>query len=533
MPSLAPATRWRPLVVLAVTAVLVLPARPALPARAEAPIPTDRVAGADRYETAARLARRAAGEQAVSRVWLATGTDFPDAMAASAAGEPILLVTRDVVPRATAEALRTIDPDEVVAVGGPRAIRDTTLATAADHAGAEPTRVAGADRFATSVAVAGRTHPDGSQVVWLATGSNFPDALAAGPVAAAEQAPLLLVSRTTLPSTVRRELARLAPQEVVVTGGPSAIDGEVARRAADAAGGATITRLAGADRHGTATAIADRGRQRHGLGTHVYLATGEDFPDALAAGPAASADDGVLLLATRTRVPGPTRQSLVRDTPDRLTVTGGTAALSRTVRHRAARPWLVGACDLYDVGDSTPIQGHPEGLRPTLDAWSGPWVIDDFRDTWGMAVPHRWRQDRVEAFEHRGVLFYVDTEDGYDHRLSVTVLCGNPFLVGDTALSADDPAQIADLGPHPDNPDEESFDGPALYSATYHGDTEAQRYDYVAVDDDILLVHYLATNRFARELPSTVGDIADAVAASVTHARAVTCPPNASACQRR
>lgn len=530
MPIDAPPPLSRMVIALAMATLVLLPAAPAW---AQSPIPADRVAGADRYDTAGQLALRAAPDGA-DRVWLATGTDFPDAMAASAAGEPILLVTRDTVPAATAAALRAIDPAEVVAVGGTAAIEDSTLREAADHAGAEPARAGGANRFATSAAVAQRTHPETAPVVWLATGTNFPDALAAGPVAAAEQAPLLLVARDRLPEAVATALARLAPDEVVVTGGTGAVSQAVADDAAAAAGGAEVTRLQGPDRYATAVAIADRGRTRHGLGATAYLATGQAFPDALAAGPATFRDDGVLLLATHTQVPEPTRRDLLANDPGRLVVAGGTAALSATVFHRATRPWLVGACDLYDVSDSTPIQGHPEGLRPSLDAWSGPWVIDDFRDTWGMAVPYRWRQDKVEAFEHRGVLFYVDTEDGYTHKLSVTVLCGNPFLVGgNTALSADDPQQIAERGLHPDNPDQETFDGPALYSATYLGDTQAQRYDYVAVDDDIILIHYLAENRFAREMSGEVADIADAVAASVDHVGAVACPPNASDCVRR
>jgi len=203
------------------------------------------------------------------------------------------------------------------------------------------------------------------------------------------------------------------------------------------------------------------------------------------------------------------------------------------VLHRASRPWLTGSCDLYDISDSTPIQGHPEDQQPQYDALTGPWTLDTFRDGWSMAVPTRWRQDEVEAFEHRGVLFYVDTEDGYDHWLSVTVFCGNPFLMGDVVLDAQDPAQIAAHGPHGANPTVESFDGPALYSAEFRGPDEATRFDYVAVEDDVILIHYRATNRFAQQMDGRVDELADRVAASVAPAGEATCPAIAAECRQR
>lgn len=494
----------------------------------------ERIAGAERYQTAAQLALRA--PRGSGRVWLATGEDYPDALSAAAVGEPVVLVRPGDVPAPSASALRTINPDEVIAVGGAGAVSDATLTSAGSHGSARTARVAGPDRFATAVAVSRRAHGSGSGVVWLATGLGFADALSAGPVAAAEDAPLLLVWPDRLTPEVRAELARLAPEEIVVVGGRGVVHDATAQEAAQAAGGAQVTRLGGGDRFSTAAAVADRAKAEHGFGANAYLATGHNFPDAIAAGPAASAAKAPLLLATRTSVEEPTRQALLRLGNQRLTVIGGESALSRTVLHRAARPHLVGACDLYDATDPSPIQGHPEGLRGNLDAWSGPWVVDDFRQSWGIAVPYRWRVDKVETFEHRGVLFYVDTENGYDHWFSTTIFCGNPFLVGGgVALSPEDPQGIASRGPHTGlgKPDFERFGGPAIYTAAWYGDTESQRYDYVAVNDDVILIHYRGTNRFARDLPGSIGTLADRVSGSVGPAAAVQCPPNASQCLRR
>ena len=78
-------------------------------------------------------------------------------------------------------------------------------------------RLAGANRYATAVAVSKATY--GSvNTVFIATGANFPDALAGGAVAGIAGVPLLLVPGTSLPDVVRAELLRLDPSSVVVLG---------------------------------------------------------------------------------------------------------------------------------------------------------------------------------------------------------------------------------------------------------------------------------------------------------------------------
>lgn len=492
-----------------------------------------RVSGANRFATAAALATTAAGKH-VDRVWLATGADFPDALAVAATGDPILLVEAGRLPVETRSALERLRPATVTAVGGQSVVDPETLAEAGRAAGSRIERVSGGDRYGTAAAVALRR--ERVDAVWLATGVDYADALAAGPVAAGEGAVLLLTAGRVLPTPTRQALETLRPDEIVIVGGQQTVPPEAAQEAAQAAGGAALIRLSGPTRFETAVAIAARGRAGLGYGDHVYLATAAGFADALAAGPAAAAHRAPLLLATHTTLPGPTRTALISSEPERVTLVGGSGVLSRTVEYRAARPEARGTCDLYDATDPRPIQGHPEGQRPSLDAYRGPWVVDDYRQTWGVAVPYRWRVDKIEDFEARGVLFYVDTESGYDHWFSVTVFCGNPFLVGGgRALDPSDPRGIAATGPHRGlgTPDQETFSGPALYTAVYREPDRVRRYDYVAVDDDVILFHFDATNRFAHEFDQRATHIADAVSGSVGRLDEVQCPPHASDCLRR
>ena len=104
------------------------------------------------------------------------------------------------------------------------AAMSVSIATPPAHADALPTtRIAGADRFATAVEIAKAGFPTTAPVVFLATGLNYPDALAAGPVAAKLGGPLLLTLPDQLPVSVRDELVSLAPATVYLVGGTGAV----------------------------------------------------------------------------------------------------------------------------------------------------------------------------------------------------------------------------------------------------------------------------------------------------------------------
>ncbi len=212
-------------------------------------------------------------------------------------------------------------------LGGTGAVSDTVAAAIAALTGSTPTRRAGADRYGTAAAVSAASFAAGVPAVYVATGENFPDALAAGPAAAAAGGPILLVRAGSIPQATRDELARLAPQRIVVVGGSGVVSDAVA--AGLAAYAPTVTRLAGADRYGTAVAVS-QDTFDPGV-TAVYLVTGEDFPDALAAGAAAAHDGGPVLLTRPDTLPAATRDELLRLAPTRVVVVGGSAVVSDAV----------------------------------------------------------------------------------------------------------------------------------------------------------------------------------------------------------
>lgn len=192
--------------------------------------PVVRWAGNDRYATAAAVSQKSFSP-GVPVVYVATGLAFPDALSGGAIagrnGGPILLVKQNALPASTAAELDRLNPGKIVILGGTGAVNGA-VATALGRYGTV-SRLSGSDRYATAVAVSKAAYADagGAIAAFVATGSNFPDGLAGGPVAALVPGPLLLVAPGSLPGAVATELRRLAPDTVWVLGGPGSVSGGV------------------------------------------------------------------------------------------------------------------------------------------------------------------------------------------------------------------------------------------------------------------------------------------------------------------
>jgi hypothetical protein len=279
-----------------------------------------RVAGADRVATAAAVAADSFPDGGAGAVVLARADDFPDALVgaplAAAKDAPLLLTQGSTLPQATADALTKVlaQGGTVYVLGGAKAIPDS-VAAQLTSLGYQVTRYAGADRYATALAVADALGDPGT--VLLATGANFPDALAAGPAAAHVHGVVLLTGGATLPTATSAYLAA-HPGTVYAVGGP-------AGKADPAA-----TPVVGADRYATAADLAAKLFTTPSL---VGIATGTAFPDALSGGAQLARAGGPLLLATPTGVPAPTSGYLaqVKNGLDAVHLFGGPNALTDNV----------------------------------------------------------------------------------------------------------------------------------------------------------------------------------------------------------
>ncbi|MBA2266677.1 MAG: cell wall-binding repeat-containing protein [Chloroflexi bacterium] len=192
-----------------------------------------------------------------------------------------------------------------------------------------PIRLSGTDRYATAAAVSRSYFGANAPVAYVATGLNFPDALAAGAAAGVQGGPILLTATSSLPQATRDELTRLRPQRIVVLGGTSVVTSTVSGTL-EAYTDGPVTRLAGVDRYATAAAVS-RAVFASGVAA-AFVATGESFPDALSAGPAAVKVRGPVLLTARGSTPQALRDELARLKPQRIYLLGGTSAVTDAVK---------------------------------------------------------------------------------------------------------------------------------------------------------------------------------------------------------
>ncbi|MFM8650370.1 MAG: cell wall-binding repeat-containing protein, partial [Actinomycetota bacterium] len=138
---------------------------------------------------------------------------------------PVLLVKNDSIPAATAVELTRLRPDRIVILGGVAAIGPIVAAAAGNYTDGEVTRVGGANRYETAAQLSASHFAPDVDEVYLATGANYADALAAAPLGT----PILLVQQDCIPRSTFTELARLSAGSIVVLGGSNAVSDRVRR----------------------------------------------------------------------------------------------------------------------------------------------------------------------------------------------------------------------------------------------------------------------------------------------------------------
>ena len=297
-----------------------------------------RVAGINRYLTAVEASKRAYPKDGETEyVVIATGRNWPDALGGSAlAGVldgPLLLTGPTALPTDVVTEIVRLGTTKAYILGGEGAVGAGVEIELASLLGASNvTRLAGADRYTTAkkvadevIALQGISY---DKIALVATGGNYPDALAGSPLAAANGWPILLAhpTRDTLyvPGSV---------DEVVVLGGTGAVSSQVESDLKGLLGSGAVVRKGGSDRYGTAALVAEYGVAQGASWDSVGVATGQNFPDALSGG-AMIGSRGSVLLLTRTSTLSDPAESRLEDNADAvgtLHIIGGTGAVSQSV----------------------------------------------------------------------------------------------------------------------------------------------------------------------------------------------------------
>lgn len=243
---------------------------------------TDRIDGKDRIETAIDISGK--HYKSANTVIVVRNDLFPDSMTASVLAKlkdaPILLnPTNKLDPRVGAE-IKRLGASEVIIVGGQNSISEKVREELRVYdADKNVERIAGHDRYGTSEMVARRvvgiTGKKNKAVV--ASGEVFPDALAVGTYASREGYPILLVRKDLVPTQITKAIKDLEIKNTYIAGGYNTISKSTELKLPG-----VLERMAGKTRYETAIAIA---RSKFADSKEAYIASGEEFADALAISP--------------------------------------------------------------------------------------------------------------------------------------------------------------------------------------------------------------------------------------------------------
>lgn len=208
--------------------------------------------------------------------------------------------------------------------------RSATSAVAYLPVGVQASRLSGDDRVLTSIAVSQAAYPQGADIVYVAFGWNFPDALVSSAAAVHGTGPVLLSPQAGVPQALLDEVARLHPKRIVIVGGTASLAPAVEDALKTV--GPPVDRISGVDRFDTARQIVS---DAFGAGpvAELYIATGVGFPDSLSASAAAAAK-GVPVLTVQgdaNALDAATVSTIQSLHPQRITVVGGAASVTAGV----------------------------------------------------------------------------------------------------------------------------------------------------------------------------------------------------------
>jgi putative cell wall-binding protein len=117
---------------------------------------------------------------------------------------------------------------EIRIAGGPASVSPGIESSLSSLPGVTSvTRLGGADRFVVSGAT-NRAAFTSAEIVFIASGYTFPDALAGAAVAGALDAPLYVIPGTCVPGYVLDDIEAMGATEVRILGGPGSVTPEAA-----------------------------------------------------------------------------------------------------------------------------------------------------------------------------------------------------------------------------------------------------------------------------------------------------------------
>lgn len=276
----------------------------------------ERFYGEDRYKTASELSRMAYPNGA-NYVILARGDLFPDALCGAPLAvkynAPLLLSPPEGLCKATEDEIKRLKAKEVFVLGTNDALSDQVLSDLQNKCGIDNKyihRIGGLTRYETSAEIAKLLDIPQNKSAFIATGENYPDALAAAPISATYKMPIFLVRGdiSVIPQAIKDALKEKKINRTIIVGGSDVVPDEIAQWLDT--NGYPARRIQGDTRYETAVELVRytlnpaENYPNLSMNPHnLFIAWGENFPDALATGPIAARTKSPLIMTQDLYLP--------------------------------------------------------------------------------------------------------------------------------------------------------------------------------------------------------------------------------------
>ncbi|SKA86377.1 Spore germination protein YaaH [Clostridium sp. USBA 49] len=251
-----------------------------------------RLGGADRYETSIKISQDSWNQS--DYVVIASGENFPDALSASPLAAkynaPLILTYENTMTTNTISELKRLKVKKAFLVGG-TGVLSPNIENQLKSLNITFTRVAGIDRYATSLEVAKIIGTSKGTVI--ASGENFPDALSIAPIAAQKQMPILLTTKNYIPNNIKNFIKTNPSSKYYVIGGSGVISDSSLKFLSN------YERLSGTNRYLTNLSVLKKFSKELNL-NQIYFAYGEDFADALSGAVAAAKNSTAIILTNNS-----------------------------------------------------------------------------------------------------------------------------------------------------------------------------------------------------------------------------------------
>lgn len=255
-----------------------------------------RICGDDRYATAIEVSKNGWANGSEYAV-LANGQNFPDALSAAPLAKkynaPILLNPDSDLDSRVENELQRLGVKQIFIIGGPSVISDT-IKNKLEGLNIKTTRLWGQNRYETSIKIAEQLNFNGQVVI--VNGENFPDALSIAPIAAEKSMPIILTLPNTLPESAANYVKNNKITKTYIIGEKDVVSNSIANSFPNSERIWNSSYVYnGSSRYDTNIAVLNKFRNDLNL-SNIYLASGENFPDALAGSALAAKNSSAIVL---------------------------------------------------------------------------------------------------------------------------------------------------------------------------------------------------------------------------------------------